>query len=175
MCYICGDEKLVEEYKSQVIDFLNQDYIAQEHKEQKGVEEKKEKYQGLKNHRVRALKVLEEGTVEINYLKNRDRDAEESRQSIFQGDLAKLAPVFGEASEGNLFDVKQEIYRLPDRMIYNLGMFFGIYADSAWNIIDELERNKIINSTAATNLRKAITFATNLRLVTYSHNKGQGD
>ena len=28
--------------------------------------------------------------------------------------------------EGKLFDVKQEIYRLSDRFIYNLGLIFGI-------------------------------------------------
>ncbi|WP_341789379.1 tetratricopeptide repeat protein [Rickettsia endosymbiont of Polydrusus tereticollis] len=72
-----------------------------------------------------------------------------------------------------LFDVKQEIYRLPDRLVYNLGLYYGIEEDSSWDTVDKLEEKGIINSQAALNLKNAITFATTLRLKTYSHYKAQ--
>jgi hypothetical protein len=97
------------------------------------------------------------------------------KKTYAPGDIKKLTPVFGDDNEGKLFDVKQEIYRLPDRMIYNLGMYYGIDGNSAWNIIDKLREKKIINDKASKNLQKAVTFATTLRLDTYNHNEGQRD
>ncbi|MCC8483337.1 MAG: tetratricopeptide repeat protein, partial [Rickettsia endosymbiont of Labidopullus appendiculatus] len=65
------------------------------------------------------------------------------------------------------------MYRLPDRILYNLGLYYGIEGDSAWDTIDKLRDKKVITSEAATNLKNAVTFATTLRLKTYLHHKAQ--
>ncbi|WP_341793712.1 MULTISPECIES: tetratricopeptide repeat protein [unclassified Rickettsia] len=161
VCYIYGNEQLVTAYKAEVQKFLQQDYETTE-----------KEYHGLKNYQVRALKVLKEGAIEINYLQ---KGNSELKDVSFKGDLLKLNPVFSDRAEGKLFDVKQEIYRLPDRMLYNLGMYYGIDGDSAWDTVDKLYKQGIINLEAANNLQMAITFATTLRLTTYSHNNCQRD
>ncbi|HJK86920.1 MAG TPA: tetratricopeptide repeat protein [Candidatus Megaira endosymbiont of Nemacystus decipiens] len=157
--HVCGDVDLVEAYQKDVTAFLHQDYEGKE---------EKYKNQGLKNHQVRALKILEEGAVELKYI-----PIKSLKTNICKGDLERLMPSFESDKEGSLLDVKQEIYRLPDRMIYNLGAFFGVYAGSAWNTIRELEKTDIISPEGATNLRKATDFATSLRLKSYDQSASQ--
>jgi tetratricopeptide (TPR) repeat protein len=65
--------------------------------------------------------------------------------------------------------VKQEIYRLPDRLIYYLGLIHGVQGDGSWNTLDKLCELSKISLEGANNLKKALTFATNLRLKTYDH------
>ena len=124
-------------------------------------------------HELRAIKVLEEGAVELDYL-NRPLALPQAnlKEINYQGDIFKLQPHLSDF-EGRLFNVKQEIYRLPDRMIYNLGMLYGIQGESNCDIVDKLQAQGIINEEAAINIKYAITFATTLRLKTYLHNKSQ--
>ena len=72
-------------------------------------------------------------------------------------------------TEGKLFDVKQEIYRLPDRLVYSFGLYYGIEENSAWDTVDKLRAKGIITPPASENLKNAITFATTLRLKSYSY------
>ena len=161
-CYVYGNENLVKEYKDQVKSFLKRDYLGQE-----------EQYRVLKNHQVRSLKILEQGAVELDY--SRSSLPSQLNPKNLRGDLGKLSPVFDNENEGKLFDVKTEIYRLPDRMIYNLGMHFGVIGVSAWDTVDQLLTEGIINQQGANNLKEAISFATTLRLKTYANNEGQRD
>ncbi|XP_065671463.1 serine/threonine-protein kinase MRCK alpha-like isoform X2 [Hydra vulgaris] len=151
VCYVHGNDDLVREYQDKVKKFLHS----------------KNDQQDTVNCEARAIKLLTEQVVEFNY----------SEQTLSldpkKGDLDKLQPDFSLYAEGKLFDVKQEIYRLPDRMVYNLGMYYGIDGDSAWDTIDKLKYKEVINSEAAVNLKNAVTFATTLRLKTYLHNKAQ--
>ncbi|MFK7973260.1 MAG: tetratricopeptide repeat protein [Rickettsiaceae bacterium] len=62
---------------------------------------------------------------------------------------------------------------MPDRLICSLGLYYGIEEDSAWNTINQLYTQGIINQRAKENLQYIVTFATTLRLKTYLHNKGQ--
>ncbi|WP_425362618.1 tetratricopeptide repeat protein [Candidatus Tisiphia endosymbiont of Hybos culiciformis] len=152
VCYVHGDEQLFKSYQEKVIEFLHS--------------KNEDDLQGRLNCEIRAIKLLKEGAVEINYLKHTPN------LKPTKGNLDELQPnLFGDA--GKLFDVKQEIYRLPDRMVYNLGLYYGIEGDSAWDIIDKLENQGIITSEATINLKNAITFATTLRLKTYLHHKAQ--
>ena len=157
--YVCGDGDLVEAYQKDVTDFLHQDYEGKEDKY---------KDQGLKNHRVRALKILEEGGVELNYMPVRSLGTKLSK-----GNIDEFIPTFESHKEGNLLDVKQEIYRLPDRMIYNLGAYFGVHAGSTWDTINELEKASRISKEGAVNLKNAADFATSLRLKSYSQSDSQ--
>ncbi|WP_341751186.1 tetratricopeptide repeat protein [Candidatus Tisiphia endosymbiont of Piscicola geometra] len=155
VCYVYGDEQIVQNYQNNIMEFLN-----------KNVDDSEDKL----NCQIRALELLEEGTVEIDYLSQ--TSSFKSKESVFKGDLDKFRPNLDDA-EGRLFDVKQEIYRLPDRMVYNLGLYYGIVGDSSWDTVDKLASKGVIGVEAASNLKNAITFASTLRLKTYLHHQAQ--
>ncbi len=154
VCYVHGDRTLVTEYQSKVTEFL---HMANEEDSEQRL-----------NCEIRALKVLQEGAVEFSYMQG----ATKPKVLEVKGDLEKFQPLSFDI-EGKLFDVKQEIYRLPDRLIYNFGQYYGIEGDSTWDTVNKLQEKGYINEVAARNLKYAITFATTLRLKTYLHNKGQ--
>jgi hypothetical protein len=110
----------------------------------------------------RAVQVLAKGGVELDYTK---QTPEEHKTT---GNLKQFS-LDAYKFQGKLFDVKQEIYRMPDRFIYNLGLIYGVQEESSWDTIDKLYERGIINAPGAANLKKALSFATNLRLKTYSH------
>ncbi|WP_341752537.1 MULTISPECIES: tetratricopeptide repeat protein [unclassified Candidatus Tisiphia] len=150
-----GDEQIVQNYQNNIMEFLN-----------KNVDDSQDKL----NCQIRALKLLEEGKVEIDYLSQ--TSSFKYKESVFKGDLDKFRPNLYDA-KGRLFDVKQEIYRLPDRMVYNLGLYYGIVGDSSWDTVDKLASKGVISVEAASNLKNAISFATTLRLKTYLHHQAQ--
>jgi hypothetical protein len=157
VCYVYGDEELVKEYKDKVTEFLHSKNENDPHKRL--------------NCEIRALKLLEEGGVEIAYLQQ--SSVLKPKQISFMGDLEKLKPNLFDDNGRLFFDVKQGIYRLPDRMIYSLGLHYGIEGDSGWDTVDKLVINGIINPQAAMNLKNTITFASILRLKTYSYYEAQ--
>ncbi|MDF3047568.1 MAG: hypothetical protein K0R73_686 [Candidatus Midichloriaceae bacterium] len=75
--------------------------------------------------------------------------------------------------EGTIFNVKKEIYRFPDRMLVALGDCLGGNGQTTWDIIDDLVEKGKLKATAAKNLKYALNIATELRLRTYSNNKGR--
>jgi tetratricopeptide (TPR) repeat protein len=116
----------------------------------------------------RTVQILSKEGVEVDYTKQVPQAHQTS------GNLEQFSFNVYE-TEGRLFDVKQEIYRMPDRFIYNLGMIHGIQEDSSWETIDKLYVIGKISEEGAINLKKALSFATNLRLKTYSHYDCQKD
>lgn len=153
VCYVYGDEELVIQYQAAVSKFL--------FKEKDG--------DGNLNCETRAIKILQEGIVEFNYLNT------SNAHSIIQnkGDLEKFRPLF--KTNGELFDIKQDIYRLPDRLLYNIGLYYGINEGNAWDTIEQLRVKELISIEASKHLKYAITFATLLRLKAYLHAKSQKD
>jgi tetratricopeptide (TPR) repeat protein len=77
----------------------------------------------------------------------------------------------GVEKEGHLYDVKQEIYRVPDRMIYNLGQLYNVPQEedglSAEEVIDKLQERGIINEIGSSNLKFALSYANMVRMRTY--------
>ncbi|HJK86940.1 MAG TPA: tetratricopeptide repeat protein [Candidatus Megaira endosymbiont of Nemacystus decipiens] len=157
ICLVKGSKSLVNEYKNAMQVFLKETYSGCE---------KKYQNKGLKNHQVKALKVLTEEIKEFDY-------KDPSKIATYKSDLAKLTPIFKTDDEGSLLDIKQEIYRLPDRMIYDLGMYFGIIGNSAWDTVNQLLKNEIISEIGSQNLKNAISFATSLRLKSYDQSASQ--
>ena len=152
--FIYGDTKLSDIYNQEVRAFLDSVDIVDPH---------------CRLHReVMSLKRMGDGVVEIDYSKI------PSKSKHIAGDLELFKPLKQDVG-GKLFDVKQEIYRLPDRLIYDLGLYYGIRAKSVWGIIEGLEEKEIITSNAAVNLKYAAMFAIMLRFKTYLHNKGQNE
>jgi tetratricopeptide (TPR) repeat protein/endonuclease/exonuclease/phosphatase family metal-dependent hydrolase len=145
VCFIYGEKSLVENYQTKVKEFL---LLPDE--------------SGKLNCESRAIKALWEGVEELDYTKSSPLPKK------IEGNLKQFGFEPHEAT-GKLFDVKQEIYRLPDRLIYNLGLLYGIQEESSWDTIDKLCELGKISPGGLVNLKKALTFATNLRLKTYDH------
>lgn len=179
VCYVCGNEDLVVEYQGNVDAFLFSEVTARsitifDTITSSGVTEVAVKpTKETPNCQERAMKVLKEGVVEVDYTNPESQDIPITDRSVqVSGDLDRLRP-FPVSGDTKLFNVKQEIYRLPDRLIYSLGMYYGIRGDSIWDTIEQLSSIGVISEVGAINLTKASTFACMLRLNTYMHNKAQ--
>ena len=157
-CYIHGDSGLHERYVAEKRAFL--------------LESRDES--GNPTYQKRALKKLLEGIVEMDY-----RNSAQAKSGRRQGgDLNDFDPKFGEEGAGRLYNVKQEIYGLPDRLLYQLAMYYGILPTSGWDAVDQLKQHGIIGvgenaQQASHHLHYAVSFATMLRLETYLHHGQQ--
>lgn len=157
-CFIYGEEELFTDYRGKVTEIIN-------------IKNK----DGIPNYKTRTLKRLKEGVVEYNY----SGDTNKPQKTQVEGDLKSFAPnllIYG--NEGKLFNVKLEIYRLPDRFLYTLALYFGIESESAWDAVDKLKEKKVIGSIRQSKhaphyLKYAASFAIMLRIRTYLANKGQ--
>jgi hypothetical protein len=156
VCFVYGNQDLVTTYQNKVAEFL-------------GSRNDSDPMNRL-NCEIRAIKLLEEGTTELDYFGETLNG--KSREIAFKGDLKKLQPS-GDYNKNEYLNVKQEIYRLPDRLIYNLGLLFNITGSSGWDTIDKLCVEQILNEQAAANLKRAFSYATLLRLRTYFYHQAQ--
>lgn len=122
----------------------------------------------LKEHgKDRAITRLRDGIVEIDYFQSHP-------PKHACGNLEEFTPDFVD-SAGHLFNVKQDIYRLLERLMYNLGLYYGALEGGAIEIIEELCVRSIISQCGADNLKFAMAFANALRLTTYLHSGYQCD
>jgi tetratricopeptide (TPR) repeat protein len=157
--YSSGQANLFSDYKEGVKAYL-----------------KREDASGLTNYQRRAIIVLSKE--ELGY--EAKLEAFDLITGSVGGDIAKFAPRLSDQSdEGRLYDVKQEIYRLSDRLLYNLGCYFAIGTGiSNWQVVDELYKMGVIGQAelsklAPHHLKYALSFANNLRLQVYLHNNSQ--
>ena len=162
--HVYGDDTLLKSYQDGVTEFLHGSTTKTiTHINAAGDIVTKEVV--LSNYQDRVLKRLKDGVTEIDYGKPIPLELPQ------KGYLEQFVPLA--AGEGKLFDVKEEIYRLPDRLLYSLGQYYGIDENSVWDVVDALQTRGIITEDASTHLKYAATFATTLRLKTYLHNKSQ--
>ena len=153
-CYVHGDSSLHERYVVAKRAFLL---------------ESKDSL-GRPEYQARSLKKLLEGVVEMDY--SNPAQSKPGRRLV--GELEDFEPKFDTEDAGRLYDVKQEIYRLPDRLLYRLAMYYGLLPTSGWDAVDQLAQRGIIGvgedaQKAAHHLHYAVSFATMLRLQTYLH------
>ena len=130
---------------------------------------------GKRASQERMMKKLLEGVSDLDYSQS---VAKAGRRQ--EGDLAGHTPKLHPDDAGRLYNVKQEIYRLPDRLIYGLAMYFGICPKSGWDAVEQLKQQGIIGQGAGVqqaghHLKYALSFATMLRLVTYLHQGQQSE
>ena len=87
---------------------------------------------------------------------------------LLKADLERFNPS-KELSEKieRLLDVKNSIYRLPDRLIDNLALFFGIRAPTLFQKIEALHQKKLIHPASVNLLKMMVGIASLLRLKTY--------
>ncbi len=154
-CYVHGDPGLHAAYVAQKSVFFASTQTEQ----------------GVPVYQARALQKLLEGVVEMDY----SHAGAGIAKSGQPGDLADFKPKFGYEDTGRLYDVKQEIYRLPDRLLYRLAMYYGLLPESGWDAVAQLSSRGIITREAAQHLGYAVSFATMLRLKTYLHQGQQGE
>ncbi|MCG8340814.1 MAG: tetratricopeptide repeat protein, partial [Cytophagales bacterium] len=158
-CYVHGEEGLHEAYAAEKRAFLEEGQTEQ----------------GVPIYQARALKRLLKGFVELDYSNLGEVKARRQQP----GDLGDLKPKFELEDAGRLYDVKQ-IYRLPNRLLYGLAMYYGILPASSWDAVEQLASRGIIGvgtgaQEAAHHLQYAVSFATILRLKTYLHHEQQAE
>ena len=151
-CYIHGDQK------------LHNDYLAA----QRAFWSSCQDAAGKHAYQERMRKKLLEGVSELDH--SQPGVVRKGREQ--PGDLRAVGPKLGPGDAGKLYDVKQEIYRLPDRLLYGLATYYGLRPESAWDAVDKLKAQGIIGVSeeakqAAHHLKYAVSFATMLRLATY--------
>lgn len=153
-----GNSNLIDEYNNEVSRFLESGYTGDD-----------EKYKNMKNHQVRAHKLLNEKMEEFDY--NPSPQASSIKQ--YKGDLEKfyLRP----ENKPMSFDVKQEIYRLPDRLIYNIGLIHGVKQLNAWDTLDYLREKGYVSQQMCEELKFALNFAVSMRIKVYSQYGHQRD
>ena len=158
-CHVHGDSTLHDKYVSEQRKFFQNQDPAGKHASQE-----------------RMMKKLLEGVSELDY--SQPDVVKAGRRQI--GDIAGHTPPLHPDDAGRLYNVKQEIYRLPDRLLYGLAMYFGICPKSGWDAIEQLKQQGIIGQGAAAqqaghHLKYALSFATMLRLATYLHQGQQSE
>ena len=155
--YVYGDQILVSNYRAQATKYLsivNSNFLS--------------------CYKTRALKRLRESSVEYDYLGITKAGELGGNVDTYRPELA------GQENEGRQFNAKQEIYRLVDRLLYDLAFYYNIEPTSIWNAIEELARKGVIAYSvqakdAQHHLLYAASFATILRLKTYQHYGQQKD
>ena len=151
-CYIYGDQK------------LHDNYLA----EQRAFWSSCQDPAGKHAYQERMRKVLLEGITELD--QSQPGVVKAGRKQA--GNLRTVGPKLHPEDAGRLYDVKQEIYRLPDRLLYGLATYYGLRPESAWDAVDKLKAQGIIGvaalaKQASHRLKYAVSFATMLRLATY--------
>ncbi len=94
---------------------------------------------------------------------------------LLNEDLERYVPQFEYNESGKIYDVKKEIYRVPDRLVDNLAFFYKITVGSIIEKIKMLVTKTHISQGAGENLRIISGIANELRLITYNHYHQQKD
>ena len=91
---------------------------------------------------------------------------------LMEQDLVQFKPRLEEAENGKHYNVKKDLYRLPNTMFDGLANYFCLKSQSSWERIEELENLKVFSPKGAKNLKIFAMEAQELRLCTYfKHNK----
>ena len=91
------------------------------------------------------------------------------------GDISSHRPSLEPIDAGKLYNVKEEIYRLADRLLYGLAMYYGLRPQSGWDAVEQLKESGKIHAEAACHLKYMVSFAAMLRLETYLHHGQQNE
>lgn len=153
-CHIHGNKALTQMYQTEVDNFLFNELDIK----------------GNYNYQTRALKVLNETLFELDYSSTENH----GKQSTIEGNLERFKLKFSKFYTDTL-DIKQEIYRMADRLLYSLGMYYGINSNNVWDTINELCDRGFINERARENFVEQINFCTHLRFKVYSSKNSHTD
>ena len=91
-------------------------------------------------------------------------------------DFDVFCPRLGDADQaGKFFDVKKEIYRLMDRLVASVGLYFNARAQSAWECLQWLHKENFLSEKGMRNLFVAVSIGTELRARAYTERGRQDD
>ena len=99
-------------------------------------------------------------------------------QRVLQKDLSLYGNMMlgnNDLDEGKFYDVKKEIYRLPDRVIAALAKCCDVKSAGIFAVLDELHEKEVISFEGRNNLASASAIAIRLRLSTYLETGKQGE
>lgn len=77
--------------------------------------------------------------------------------------------------KGYTVDVKDEIYRFPSLMLYDLSIVFDCIGDSVWETVESLTRNKHISEFMKSSILFQLACACYVRLSTYLYHDSHDD
>eukprot|EP00058_Branchiostoma_floridae_P025935 XP_002611425.1 hypothetical protein BRAFLDRAFT_63944 [Branchiostoma floridae] len=107
--------------------------------------------------------------------RNVDRSPALSRMSAMLTLVDNIRQIKSNEPEGQLLDVKKEIYRFPSVAVDVLSICCNITTPSVWRMLEELLKTTRISQEDAHHLTVLISISAELRLRTYIANGGQKD
>lgn len=109
--------------------------------------------------------------------KKEDLSIQQSRAlHILQGHLVQFAPQLNREKEVlPIFNIKEELYRLPNFLIAGLAEFFGIDKRNSWEKLDVLAKKNVLHPEAVKNLKTALNAVMTLRIRAHLHYQRECD
>ena len=109
-----------------------------------------------------------------------DTSPRKMREALARLELARDLDVFhprlgDEDQAGKFFDVKKEIYRLMDRLVASVGLYFNARAQSAWECLQWLHKENFVSERGMRNLYIAVSIGAELRARAYTERGRQDD
>lgn len=87
---------------------------------------------------------------------------------LMRGDIQEFKPKLnGRKAKLGIFDVKKELYRLPQSIVSNLALYYGIGRGNVFQRINQLQEIGVIGPTAALQLKRAFRLIFELRMKTH--------
>lgn len=137
VCYVMGSASLVEAYQKEIDKILNAKMSASSSSSSSSSPV------GRKLREIRALELM-------------------------QGFVSEFQPKLDQDKiDLRGFDVKKELYRLPQTVISSLALYHGLKAKSSFGQIDELYARKVISKLVAARLKKSLAIIFTLRVQTH--------
>lgn len=88
--------------------------------------------------------------------------------SMMSAELRWHEPLYAQREkQKRTFNVKDELYRLPNCMINNLSIIYQLTAKNTWDRLNELVQKKKITQKGGEHLKQAISAAVRLRILTH--------
>ena len=102
------------------------------------------------------------------------------RETLAVLELARDMDVFNprlgqEDQAGRFFHVKKEIYRLMDRLVASVGLYFNASGQSAWECLEWLHKENFLSERGLRNLFVAVSIGAELRASAYTMEDRQDD
>jgi tetratricopeptide (TPR) repeat protein len=95
---------------------------------------------------------------------------QERALNILAGHLTQFEPkIDSEKEKTPVFNIKEELYRLPTFLIAGLADYFGIERQSTWDKLDALVAENILSDEGAGNLSAALSDIMSLRIRSHLH------
>ena len=84
---------------------------------------------------------------------------------MLQGHLKEFSPKLGEIKEETpVFDIKAELYRLPNILVSTLADYYGLKEKNTWERINALQQIGVFSKEAAEKLKSALRSTMTLRI-----------